>query len=317
MRSPVNHVLTLVALLAGGGDVALAARPAAPEAAPSGPAADYPVVVGEPFMIGATTWSPADQLNYDAVGQAAVQQSLAGVTAAHKTLPLPSYAEVTSLASGRTILVRLVERGPMENATLLALSPDAAAQLEVGPQAPVRVRRVNPPEIERAALRSGGRAPQRMDTPESLLKVLRRKFAEQSPLLPPPSIPPRMPAGLPPTLVTAKALPGRPGPATAPAATPLPAPKPPAAPAPRPRDEPRAASTPRAITAGSTIVQVAAFSTAERAKSVATKLGGQVSQAGRLWRVRLGPFVGRGEAAAALGKAKAAGYSDARIQRAD
>jgi rare lipoprotein A len=288
-----------------------------PEAAPSGPAADYPVVVGEPFTIGVTTWTPADQLNYDAVGQAAVQQSLTGVSAAHKTLPLPSYAEVTSLASGRTILVRLVERGPMENATLLALSPDAAAQLGVDAQAPVRVRRVNPPEIERAALRSGGRVPQRMDTPESLLKVLRRKLAEQSPLLPPPSIPPRMPAGLPPTLATAKALPGQPRPATTPGAVPRPALKQVPVSVPKLQDEPRAAPTQRAITTGSTIVQVAAFSTAERARSVATKLGGQVSQAGRLWRVRLGPFAGRGEAAAALGKAKAAGYSDARIQRAD
>jgi rare lipoprotein A len=275
------------------------------------------VIVGEPFMIGATTWTPADQLNYDAVGQAAVQQGLNGVSAAHKTLPLPSYAEVTSLASGRTILVRLVERGPMENATLLALSPDAAAQLGVEARAPVRVRRVNPPEIERAALRSGGRVPQRMDTPESLLKVLRRRLADQSPLLPPPSVPPRMPAGLPPTLATAKALPGRPGPAATPAVATRSAPTPAPASISKPRDVPPAASASRAIRAGSTIVQVAAFSTAERARSVATKLGGQVSQAGRLWRVRLGPFAGRGEAAAALGKAKAAGYSDSRIQRAD
>jgi rare lipoprotein A len=287
------------------------------EAVPSGPAEDYPVIVGEPFMIGATTWTPADQLNYDAVGQAAVQQGLNGVSAAHKTLPLPSYAEVTSLASGRTILVRLVERGPMENATLLALSPDAAAQLGVEARAPVRVRRVNPPEIERAALRSGGRVPQRMDTPESLLKVLRRRLADQSPLLPPPSVPPRMPAGLPPTLATAKALPGQPGPAATPAVATRSAPTPAPASISKPRDVPPAASAPRAIRAGSTIVQVAAFSTAERARSVATKLGGHVSQAGGLWRVRLGPFTGRGEAAAALGKAKAAGYSDARIQRAD
>jgi rare lipoprotein A len=36
-----------------------------------------------------------------------------------------------------------------------------------------------------------------------------------------------------------------------------------------------------------------------------------------LWRVRLGPFPGGKEASSALEKAKAAGYSDARIQRAD
>jgi rare lipoprotein A len=65
------------------------------------------------------------------------------------------------------------------------------------------------------------------------------------------------------------------------------------------------------------IVQVAAFSTAERAKSAAAKLGGQVTQAGRFWRLHLGPYADRGTAAAALGKAKAAGYSDARIPRVD
>lgn len=317
MRSPINHALTLVALLvAGGGGVAWAARPADPEAPASGPAADYPVTVGEPFTIGATTWTPADQLNYDAVGQADVEQSLTGVSAAHKTLPLPSYAEVTSLASGGTILVRLVERGPMDNATLLALSPDAAGQLGVGRQAPVRVRRVNPPEVERAALRTGGRVAQRMDTPESLLKVLRRKLAEQSPLLPPPSVPPQMPVGAPPANAAVAAVPGKLTPAPI-AASPRPEPKPAAAPPPRPREMPRSTPAPKTSSAGSTIVQVAAFSTAERARAAAAKLGGQVSQAGRLWRVRLGPFGGRGEASVALGKAKAAGYSDARIQRAD
>lgn len=313
MRSPVNHALTIAALLvAGAGGAALAARPASPPTPPSGPAADYPVVVGAPFTIGATTWTPADQLNYDAVGEADIQQGLEGVSAAHKTLPLPSYVEVTSLATGRTILVRLVERGPMVNETLLALSPDAAAQLGIGSRAPVRVRRVNPPETERAALRTGSRGPQRMDTPESLLKVLRRKLAEQSPLLPPPSTPPTMPAS--------PALPSISTPPRAPTAVPrLPSvePKPVAAPAKKPEEKPPVVSSPRAVTKGSTIVQVAAFSTAERAKSAATRLGGHVSPAGRLWRVRLGPFAGRADAAAALGKAKAAGYSDARIQRAD
>jgi rare lipoprotein A len=68
---------------------------------------------------------------------------------------------------------------------------------------------------------------------------------------------------------------------------------------------------------GSLVVQVAAYSTQDRASSVAGKLGGRISAAGRFWRVRLGPFTTRGEAEAALAKAKGAGYSDARIQRAD
>jgi rare lipoprotein A len=316
MRSPVNQAVALALLIAGGG-VALAAPPMSRKAPASGPAADYPIVVGEPFTIGATTWTPADQLNYDAVGLSGVQPDLAGVSAAHKTLPLPGYVEVTSLASGRTILVRIVERGPMVNDTLLALSPDAAAQLGIEARAPVRVRRVNPPEIERAALRAGGRVPQ-------LLKVLRRKLAEQAPLLPPPTVPPQMPVGVPP----------KPSPvATLPSAATVAAPShgsaikavdgvnaaAASATAPAAKARERVGPVPKGKVASknATIVQVAAFSSAERAKSAAAKLRGDVSRAGRFWQVRLGPFANDKAAFAALGKAKAAGYSDARIQRAD
>jgi rare lipoprotein A len=62
---------------------------------------------------------------------------------------------------------------------------------------------------------------------------------------------------------------------------------------------------------------VAVFSTRERADSASAKLGAQVSAAGRLWRMKMGPFATRAEAEAALAKARGAGYTDARIQRAD
>ena len=68
---------------------------------------------------------------------------------------------------------------------------------------------------------------------------------------------------------------------------------------------------------GSLVVQVAVFSTRERADAAAGKLGASVSPSGRLWRMRMGPFATRAEAEAGLAKAKAAGYRDARIQRAD
>jgi len=315
MRSPVNPAVTLSAFLMMGWSVAASA--ATSEEVLTGPAADYPVTVGAPFTVGTTVWTPADQLNYDAVGAAQIQDTLPGVSAAHKTLPLPSYAEVTSLASGRTILVRIVERGPMANETLLALSKGAAAQLGVDAGAPVRVRRVNPPEIERAALRTGGRVPQRMDTPESLLKVLRRKFADQSPLSPPPSTPPRMPQELPSGAAIKPAPIATPAPSAAPVPTSTTT-KPPVSLAISKTDVPQSpAAVPKIRARGSTVVQVATFSSAERARAAAAKLRGQISPSGRLWRVRLGPFASRGEAAAALGKARTAGYSDARIQRAD
>jgi cell division protein FtsN len=62
---------------------------------------------------------------------------------------------------------------------------------------------------------------------------------------------------------------------------------------------------------------VGAFASKANAEATAAKVGGRVSPSGRLWRVRMGPYGTPREAAAALAKAKGAGYSDARIQRAD
>lgn len=310
MRSPVNHVLPLAALLLVGGTAL--AKPAAPQPA-SGPAADYPVVLGESFTVGTQTYTPADKLNYDEVGQATIAADAGErISAAHKTLPLPSYVEVTSLESGRTILVRIERRGPMSNETLIELSPGAAAQLGLTDRTAVRVRRVNPPEPERALIRAGQRAPERMATPKGLLDALNRKLQQQSPAalaqkpaapVPPVREPTKAPAVAKPAAVPAPITAQT---APAPRATPTPSAKSTPAPAPKP-----------APAANSLIVQVAALSTRQRADAAAAKLGASVSPAGRLWRIRLGPFTSRTAAEAALAKARGAGYSDARIQRAD
>jgi rare lipoprotein A len=307
MRLPVNYSaapLVLLALLSacGGG-----AQPdSAPLADRVGPGADFPMVLGESFNIDSTTYTPVDRMNYDAVGYAATgSEGGTTVTVAHKTMPLPSYLEVTALDTGKTILVRVERRGPMSNALLLELSPGAAAQLGVSgnPRAPVRARRVNPPEVERAMLRTGQAAPARMDTPRSLLTALIRKLEAQDGG-------PR-PVATPPPIAT---------PTPAPTPAPRPVRRPPVAtPTPRPVATPSPAPSPAATTpvTGKLAIQVAVFSTRERADAAAKKLGAQVIQSGKLWRVRMGPFATQAEAQAALAKAKAAGYSDARIQRTD
>jgi len=66
----------------------------------------------------------------------------------------------------------------MDSNHLVALSPAAMAQLGGNTETPVRVRRVNPPEAQRMMLRRGDAAPLRMDTPSSLLTVLRRRLPE-------------------------------------------------------------------------------------------------------------------------------------------
>ncbi len=66
------------------------------------------------------------------------------MTAAHKTLPIPSYARVTSLKSGNSVVVRVNDRGPFHDGRVIDLSYAAAAKLGIaGPgSGPVEVERV-------------------------------------------------------------------------------------------------------------------------------------------------------------------------------
>ncbi|MBB3032867.1 SPOR domain-containing protein [Alteriqipengyuania lutimaris] len=147
--------------------------------ATQGPMADYPQVLGEPYVVDGQTFTPADVLSYDAVGYATLDMiDERGVTASHKTLPLPSYVELTSLDTGKTILARVERRGPMTSSRIVGLSQGAARELDAGEGTPIRIRRVNAPEFERARLRAGEPAGNRLDTPDTLLAVLRKQLPE-------------------------------------------------------------------------------------------------------------------------------------------
>src|SRR5579863_7142204 len=54
-----------------------------------------------------------------------------GMTAAHKTLPLPTYARVTNLRNGKSVVVRINDRGPFVANRLIDLSYTAAAKLDM------------------------------------------------------------------------------------------------------------------------------------------------------------------------------------------
>lgn len=277
--------------------------------AQGGPAGDYPMVLGEPFVVDGTTYTPVDTMNYDSVGYAKVEAGT-GISGSHRTLPLPSYVEVTSLETGRTILVRLTQRGPMQGSELISLSSGAWAQLGTTPDArmPVRVRRVNPPEAERALLRAGAQVAPRMDTPAGLLAALKRKLglpvtpvATPEPAPAAPAKPDRVPA-----------LPTRPVPKPV---VPAAEPKPKTAATVAPAKAPVPAAAPKIVAKPGTgsFVQVGAFSTRVRAESAAKAVGGSAAQSGKYWRVRTGPYKDRGQADAALAKVRAAGYADARV----
>jgi len=62
------------------------------------------------------------------------------ITAAHPTLPLPSYARVTRLDTGRSIVVRVNDRGPFKSGRIIDLSYAAAAKLGFVEQGSIRVR---------------------------------------------------------------------------------------------------------------------------------------------------------------------------------
>ncbi len=307
MRLPVSQnlpLVTLVMLLAAAAPAQARERSAAvPE---NGPQADYPIVLGKPFVVDGVTYTPADTQSYDVVGWAATAPAVGhGITASHRTLPLPSYAEITALDTGRTILVRFDRRGPMTGRLLTELSPEAAEQLGIIGQAraAVRVRRVNPPEPERGVLRSGNPAPVRMETPPALRSVLRRKLEQQG-------------AGTQVSRPSAMITPdraradlaaigqqsGQRGPIRPAAVTP-----------------PSTEQTPAVIPPkkGDWYVQVGAFSVRQRAATVAADLGGQMIAGRGIWRVRIAGLSSRVAAEAALAKARRAGYRDARIQQGD
>ena len=62
------------------------------------------------------------------------------MTAAHPTLPIPSYVRVTSLANGQSVVVRINDRGPFHSQRIIDLSYTAATKLGYISQGSTRVR---------------------------------------------------------------------------------------------------------------------------------------------------------------------------------
>lgn len=319
MRFANNKILMLamcVSLSACGalGKSQTAATAAA--AAPTGPTlTDDPATIGAPYVIAGVTYTPQDNPTYDDVGFARIPSAEgpaptsvngelfnpSGVSASHRTLPVPSYVEVTTLDNGRTILVRINNRGPMSGDGVIELSPAAAKQLGIESQASaaVRVRRVNPPEQEKAVLREGATATERLATPESLLRVLRNKIASQQQSV---AIVPK------PDMVEVEKVETKPAKIAVPDSG-----KPPI------KIKEIAAAKPKvaAKTNGNYVVQLAAFSDQKRAEAMALKFGGTVASVGsdKLYRVRMGPYATKSEAETGLKNARSKGLSGGQILR--
>jgi rare lipoprotein A len=76
-----------------------------------------------------------------------------GMTAAHKTLPLPAYVRVTNLQNGRSVVVRVNDRGPFVGNRIIDLSYTAASKLEMlrNGTAMVEVRNLEPGSVAPSA----------------------------------------------------------------------------------------------------------------------------------------------------------------------
>ena len=79
------------------------------------------------------------------------------MTAAHKTMPLPSYARVRNPANGREIIVRVNDRGPFAEGRIIDLSYTAALKLGVlAGVVPVQVQRLTFDDIRNGRWREAG-----------------------------------------------------------------------------------------------------------------------------------------------------------------
>ncbi len=132
--------------------------------------------VGKPYQINGVWYYPGEDFNYDETGIASWygpgfhEKATANgelydqneLTAAHKTLPMPSLVRVTNLDNGRSIVVRINDRGPYANGRVIDLSRRGAQLLgfEGGGTAKVRVQILaEESRVIAAAARQGTPAP--------------------------------------------------------------------------------------------------------------------------------------------------------------
>ena len=156
--------------------------------------------VGKPYTVAGRVYVPEEDANYTEEGMASWYGDdfhgrltangevfdMGSLTAAHPTLPMPSYARVTNLRNGKSLIVRVNDRGPYHGNRLIDVSNKAAELLEFKGNgvAKVRVDYVGRAPLEgsddrqlMATLRTGVPAP----SPSSLRVASARPFVPELP----------------------------------------------------------------------------------------------------------------------------------------
>jgi rare lipoprotein A len=134
--------------------------------------------VGKPYQVKGKWYYPKEESDYSKVGVASwYGQQFHGrltangeifdmdrMSAAHTTLPLPSMVEVTNLENGRSVVVRVNDRGPFVGDRIIDMSREAARQLDFERQgtARVRVRYAGPAPLTASAPRTSTPQPDRV-----------------------------------------------------------------------------------------------------------------------------------------------------------
>jgi rare lipoprotein A len=110
--------------------------------------------VGKPYMVRGKWYYPKENRDYKAVGAASWYgdafhgrltangevYDMDRLTAAHPTMPLPSYARVTNLKDGASVIVRVNDRGPYADGRVIDLSKRAAEMLDYSTAGVARVK---------------------------------------------------------------------------------------------------------------------------------------------------------------------------------
>lgn len=239
------------------------------------------------------------------------------LTAAHPTLPIPSYARITNLANGRMIVVRINDRGPYGNDRVISLSRAAADRLNTSNNTKVRIDPIivaqdgslSGPGMActtvakqtyalpaRPDLSGGGAMSSAPDSsqPQNDIRpisnsTLKSEDASGAPVNSSGFL------GAPTTLASGVLEGSEPTPAPQPVTT---------APATSttPVSTPTTVAAPAAATNGRYVVQVGAVSDQTRAQQYQKRLSqqfgvpGRVVQNGAVWRIQMGPFASKTEA---------------------
>lgn len=282
--------------------------------------------VGKPYLIEGVWYYPAIDYGYAETGIASwygpdfhglvtangETYDMNALTAAHRTLPMPSMVRVTNLDNGRQIALRVNDRGPFTNNRIIDVSRRAAQLLGFEQQGTARVRvEIMDAESRQLAMLAGATMSAAQQTAAS---------GGQADALSSPKVT-AAPAGT----VTEEALAPPSGTATAPAAQPAaakPAPQPiiaTVAVAAGPQPDGKVTVVPVHRTA--MFIQAGAFTNTANADRLRAKLAAlgrsQIVPAvignQRFYRVRIGPIATLAEADTMLAKVVASGHPEARL----